>query len=68
MPRSDKPRVADSNEHWWYNIRTGQVEFGLRSRSLDRVGPFDTEEQAANAPKLIAERAAQWQKSEREED
>jgi hypothetical protein len=67
MPRPQKPRVGDSTEYWWYNIRTRQVEFGMQSRSLDRVGPFDTEEQARNAPSLIAERAAKWQKSDSDE-
>ncbi len=68
MPRQQKPSVSDSTEYWWYNIRTRRVKFGLQSKSLDRVGPFETEEQAKNAPQLIAERAAKWEKSEREEN
>jgi hypothetical protein len=68
MPRQQKPSDSDSTEYWWYNIRTRRVEFGLQSKSLDRVGPFETEEQAKNAPQLIAERAAKWEKSEREEN
>lgn len=68
MPRQQKPSVSDSTEYWWYNIRTRRVEFGLQSKSLDRVGPFETEDQAKNAPQLIAERAAKWEKSEREEN
>jgi len=67
MPRPQKPRVGDSTEHWWYNLRTRLVEFGMQSKSLDRVGPFDTEEQARNARNLIAERAAKWERSESEE-
>ena len=68
MPRQQKPSDSDSTEYWWYNIRTRRVEFGLQSKSLDRVGPFETEDQAKNAPQLIAERAAKWEKSEREEN
>lgn len=68
MPRQQKPSVSDSTEYWWYNIRTRRVEFGLQSKSLDRVGPFETEDQAKKAPQLIAERAAKWEKSEREEN
>jgi hypothetical protein len=68
MPRQQKPSISDSTEYWWYNIRTRRVEFGLQSKSLDRVGPFETEDQAKNAPQLLAKRAAKWEKSEREEN
>lgn len=67
MARSNSSKPDPSVERWWFNLRTGKTEFGLQSRSLDRVGPFDSEAEASNAPKLIAERAAKWEKSEREE-
>jgi len=63
------PELASdgSPQHWWFNIRTGQVEFGAKSASLDRVGPFETEAEAKRAPEIIRERAERWN-TEEEED
>jgi len=58
---SDKPQ-------YWFNLKTKQVEKGLRSSSLDRVGPFDTEQEAQNAEQVIKERADAWREEERKED
>ena len=33
-------------DKYWYNLRTGKVERGFESPAIDRVGPFDTEEEA----------------------
>ncbi|HRP99861.1 MAG TPA: methionine aminopeptidase [Terrimesophilobacter sp.] len=53
---------------WWYNSRTGQVEEGPQSLAADRIGPFDTREDAERAPEIIAERARAWADEEAEED
>jgi hypothetical protein len=45
---------------WWYNHKTGEVEEGPQSLASDRDGPFDTREDAARAPEIIAERARKW--------
>jgi hypothetical protein len=45
---------------WWYNRFTGEVEEGPQSLASDRDGPFDTREEAARAPEIIAERARKW--------
>jgi hypothetical protein len=45
---------------WWYNRRTGEVEEGALSLGSDRDGPFDSAEDAARAPQIIAERARRW--------
>ncbi len=50
---------ADS-EKYWYNLTTGQVEKGFASPAVDRAGPFDTAEDAANAPELLKERSRAW--------
>lgn len=50
---------ADS-EKYWYNLETGQVEKGFVSPAIDRAGPFDTAEEAANAPGLLKERSRAW--------
>ncbi len=58
---SDKPK-------FWFNLKTKQVETGLKSSSLDRIGPFETEAEARNAEELIKLRSEAWTKQEQEED
>lgn len=45
---------------WFYNIKTGAVEEGRESLSADLDGPFASREDAANAQKIIADRARKW--------
>lgn len=45
---------------WYYNRKTGEVEEGPQSLGSDRDGPFDSKEDAARAPEIIAERARKW--------
>jgi|LakMenE01Jun11ns_1017448.scaffolds.fasta_scaffold9470822_2 hypothetical protein len=53
---------------YWFNTKTKQVEFGLKSSSLDRVGPFETEKEATNAEDIVRSRAKQWLEDEKLED
>ncbi len=53
---------------YWFNIRTKQVEHGLKSSSEDRIGPFETASEAANAEAIVRARAQAWAEQEREED
>ncbi len=64
------PEVASdgSPQYWWFNLKTGQVELGVQSASLDRVGPFETEAEAKRAPETIRQRAQRWRDEEAEED
>lgn len=52
--------MSEDSEKYWYNLTTGEVERGFESPAIDRAGPFDTAEEAANAPELIKQRSAQW--------
>ena len=45
---------------WWYNDRTGDVEEGPQSLGSERIGPFDTREEALRAPETVAERSRAW--------
>jgi hypothetical protein len=45
---------------WFYNIRTGEVEEGRQSLASDLDGPFESREDAARAPEIIAERSRKW--------
>ena len=53
---------------YWFNIRTKQVEQGLKSSSEDRIGPFDSAAEAANAEAIVKARAQAWAEQERQED
>ncbi len=45
---------------WWYNHKTGEVEEGPQSLGSERDGPFNSREDAARAPEIVAERSRQW--------
>lgn len=60
--------MTNGDEKYWYNLVTGQVEFGMISASADRVGPFDTEQEAAHAPEKLAERSRAWAEEEAAEN
>ncbi len=47
-------------DKFWYNERTSEVEQGPQSLAVDRLGPFDTREEAARAPQKLHENAARW--------
>jgi hypothetical protein len=51
-------------ELYWFNTKTGQVEKGLKSSSLDRIGPFETEAEAKNAWEIVRLRALKWKEEE----
>ena len=53
---------------YWFNLRTKQVELGLKSSSEDRIGPFDTQAEAANAEAIVKARSEAWRQQESEED
>ena len=53
---------------FWFNIRTKLVEHGLKSSSLDRIGPFNSEAEAKNAEATVRARSEEWRKEEAEED
>ncbi|MDO4241817.1 MAG: SPOR domain-containing protein [Microbacteriaceae bacterium] len=60
--------LQGNSEKYWFNTKTGQVEQGAQSLSSDRLGPFDTAEEAANAQQKVQDRAAEWQAEEAAED
>jgi hypothetical protein len=53
--------MAEDTEHqFWYNMRTGGVEQGFQSPSINRVGPFATYEEATHALEKLRENSAKW--------
>ncbi|MEN9603909.1 MAG: hypothetical protein RL545_598 [Actinomycetota bacterium] len=62
---SDRP--LDSSgvpEEFWYNLKTGQVEFGKLSAASYRVGPFSTLEEAEQALETLKKRTQKWEAEE----
>lgn len=57
----------DENPEFWFNTRTGEVEVGPQSLSVDRIGPFATRELAANALQSLRDRAAQIRAEDEDE-
>ena len=49
---------------YWFNQKTREVEKGPKSLAVNRLGPFDTYEEAAMAEKLIHERAGRLREEE----
>jgi hypothetical protein len=60
--------VSDGDHKYWYNLSTGEVEFGMISTSKDRVGPFDTADEAKHAPELMKRRSLAWADEEAAEN
>jgi hypothetical protein len=60
--------MAGGEDKYWYNLTTGEVERGFESPAPDRAGPFDTAEEAAKAPQVIAARSRAWAEEEARED
>ncbi|MCU1441875.1 MAG: methionine aminopeptidase [Cryobacterium sp.] len=52
--------AVDAEHQFWYNMRTGGVEQGFVSPSIDRVGPFATRDEAAHALDKLRENSAKW--------
>ena len=54
-------------EAYWYNLKTGVVEYGRLTASQYRVGPFATEAEAKDALKTLSERSKAWNTEEENE-
>lgn len=60
--------MSGDGEKYWYNLVTGEVEKGFESPSVDRAGPFDTADDAANAPEVMRARSRAWAEEEARDD
>lgn len=66
MPKKDWG--IEGPPEFWFNVRTHEVEVGPQSLSSDRIGPFETREQAAHGPEILAERARKWAEDDAAEE
>jgi len=53
---------------YWFNTKTKEVEVGPQSIALDRLGPFDSRQEAERAEELVAERARRIREEDEAED
>ncbi len=47
-------------EEFWFNTKTGEVEFGKVAAAPYRIGPFTTEADAKRALEIVASRSEKW--------
>lgn len=45
---------------WWYCLRDHKVEHGPGCPNMVRLGPYETEQEAATASERAAERSEAW--------
>ena len=58
----------DDAREFYFNVSTGEVEEGKVSSWANRMGPYDTREEAAHALERAAQRSEAWdEEDEREE-
>ena len=60
MSRGEDSYMSSGERKYWYNTDTAQVEYGYVSPAVDRIGPFDTAEAAANALQTLRARSEAW--------
>lgn len=46
---------------WYYCLKHHEVEGREGCRAADRLGPYDTREEAARALEIVAERNKEWE-------
>lgn len=60
MTHGEDSYMSSPERKYWYNSVSGQVEYGLVSPGVDRIGPFDTQEEAAHAMETLRKRSEDW--------
>ena len=52
--------MVDEHDQWWYNLVTGEVEFGAGAPNSERLGPYATKDEAEHALQRARERNDAW--------
>lgn len=55
-----------TDEQYWYNTSTGEVEQGHRSSWTHLMGPYGTRAEAEQAPARAKARNESWEQEDRE--
>lgn len=59
---------TDDGPPWFYNVRTRRVEGRSGEKAANRLGPFATREEAADALSRVAARNEAWDEADRRDD
>lgn len=65
VSNDELPDLSDGKK-WYYNTRTGDVEYGKLSSFTHRMGPYDTREDAERALKIARARNDIWEAEDKE--
>ncbi|GAA0362849.1 hypothetical protein QZH56_26265 [Streptomyces olivoreticuli] len=63
-----KKRAVGKAGEWYYCLKHGAVEEGPECRAADRMGPYETREEAAHAMETARQRNEEWQEDPRWND
>lgn len=56
--------MTELEDTWWYCLKHHAVERYGGCRAADRLGPYDTREEAAHAMERVAERNENWEEED----
>lgn len=65
---TDRPRLGDAHGEWYYCFTHDRVEHQDESDDTDRMGPYPTAEDARNWRERVAERNAEWDDEDDDDD
>jgi hypothetical protein len=51
---------TEPSKQYWYNMKSGEVEYGFASPAANRVGPFPTQGEASHALEKLRANSAKW--------
>ncbi|MGP3974977.1 hypothetical protein ACTWQF_13405 [Streptomyces sp. 8N114] len=63
-----KRKTVGKPGEWFFNVETGTVEEGPQSPGKDRMGPYASREEAAQALETARERTSEWENDPRWRD
>lgn|GEM_PF-1154804 len=53
-----------AEDQWWFNLATQKVEQGLGAPNVERLGPYETEAEAAGVLDRMHARNEAWDREE----
>ena len=60
------PGSSQHKDQFWFNAKTLQVEQGLKTAAVYRIGPFETRQEAERALEIVSQRATDWNQEDSE--
>ena len=60
--------TESTSDKFYFNVRTRQVEQGPVSPAKDRLGPYDSHDEATKALDLARSRSVEWDEQDEEDE